>query len=126
MNEQIIESTAYERGYLKGFHDGRKWHKTEENDHIEIKLIDLWTNFCKNNVDANLSCSEQLQQMKIALEVFAKNNIQLKSCWKTFCANAVQNIANQINEEKLNLIDAMELLQELRNFLRAIYKNTQP
>lgn len=124
MNEQIIESTAYEKGYLKGFHDGRKWHEIEGDKDQEIKLVELWSKFCKANIDPNLSCTEQWQQIKLALEVFAKDNIELKSCWKTFTANAIQHIANNIKSNEVNLIDAMELLHELRNFLRVIYKNT--
>jgi hypothetical protein len=124
MNQEITESISYEKGYLKGFHDGRKWHELEEDKDQEIKLIELWSKFCKENINQNLSCTEQWQQIKLSLEVFANNNIELKSCWKTFSANAVQHIASNIKSGETNLIDAMELLHDLRNFLRVIYKNT--
>jgi len=126
MNTTIDESVSYERGYLKGFHDGRKW-KNDDKPRSKINMCKVWNDFCEKHIDTNLPIEEQWQQMKASWSVYMENEpLPLNADWKKTIASALSSTASDLKNHELSIISAMEMLHDLRLWVKMIHLGKLP
>ena len=126
MTEQIIEHVEYEKGYLKGFHDGRKWQQEDvhENKHIN-ELISRWNNFVDKHVPDNASPTEQWEIMQSAWETY--NGLPFtEEQWRELVSMNLLDLTDSIIEKKATIVQTLATLEALTQWITAIKGKTPP
>ena len=124
MNEQITEHIEYEKGYLKGFHDGRKWQQEEvhENKHMD-ELIDRWHKFVDKHVPDSASPTEQWQIMQSAWETY--NGLPFtEEQWRELVSMNLLDLTDSLIGKQLTLTQTLATLEALTQWIITIKGKT--
>lgn len=121
MISTIEESVFYERGYLKGFHDGRKWEENDNEISSHKDMIDRWNKFCKTHIPDDLPINEQWEKMKACWSVYEQDcPIEFRGDWKKLASSALASTANKLMSAEMSLQDAVELFHDIKSWLKMI------
>ena len=126
MNEQITEHVEYEKGYLKGFHDGRKWQQEDvhENKHMD-ELITRWSNFVDKHVPDDSPPTEQWKIMQSAWETY--NGLPFsEEQWRELVSMNLLDLTDSIIEKKTTIVQALATLEALTQWITTIKGKTPP
>jgi hypothetical protein len=124
MTEQITEHVEYEKGYLKGFHDGRKWQQedTHDNKHMD-ELIGRWHKFVDKHVPDTASPSEQWKIMQSAWETY--NGLPFTDeQWRELFTMNLLDLADSIMAKKTNIIQSIATLEAITQWITTIKGKT--
>ena len=126
MIEQITEHVEYEKGYLKGLHDGRKWKQQETlEDEVTLKILERWNKFVDDYVDDNAPLDEQYEQIKSAWSVYNGLPFTDKE-WRRLINANLHDLAEQIIERKASFEETIASLSALSNWISTIQKEKTP
>lgn len=121
MISTIEESVSYERGYLKGFHDGRKWDENDKAMDSHADMIDRWNSFCKKHIPDNLPINEQWEKMKSCWSVYEQDcPIEFRGDWKKLAYSSLSSTANKLMSSDMSLEEAIELFHDIKTWLKMI------
>ena len=124
MSEQITEHIEYEKGYLKGFHDGRKWQQEEvhENKHMD-ELIQRWHKFVDKHVPDSASPDEQWQIMQSAWETY--NGLPFsEEQWRELVSMNLLDLTDSLIGKQLTLTQTLATLEALTQWIITIKGKT--
>lgn len=126
MIEQITEHVEYEKGYLKGFHDGRKWKQQETlEDETTLKVLERWNKFVDEHVDDNAPIDDQYQQMQEAWSIYNGLPFTDKE-WRKLININLHDLAEQIIDRRASFTDTIASLAALSNWVSTIQKEKTP
>ena len=126
MIEQITEHVEYEKGYLKGFHDGRKWKQEETHeDEVTLKVMERWNKYVDKHVDDKAPLDEQYEQIQAAWSIYNGLPFTDKEWRKLINAN-LHDLAEQIIHRKASFTEAIASLSALSNWISTIQKEKTP
>ena len=126
MIEHITEHVEYEKGYLKGFHDGRKWkHEETHDDSTTLKVIERWNKFVDDYVDDKAPIAEPYKQMQSAWAVY--NGLPFSDVeWRRLVANNLNELADKIIDKDSCHTEVISSLHGLVNWISTIQQGKTP
>ena len=120
MHPSITESLEYEKGYLKGFHDGRKW--THENTHEPTHMMDMierWQKFCDNHIEDSDTIEQQWKTMQQAWETY--NGLPFdESQWRHLVCSKLMDFAEECLHKQTTMEQSATNLESLLSWMNNV------